>query len=199
MGPPDPDLQISLPAQLALNNLHRNGRQTIPNLSSPMLVRKEGVSKQVNYKQYYIPAHWWEPVVWWLQHTQWSLHGITGRQGKFERQAHRATWVELMMLFQCVTGFKFPSTVLDLRSQETVFKFMIQRVLKQSTYFVKGQKNSYGDVWGNGNGITSAKPILGHPAVASAADPLLLTAFGKVLCKRSWRRTSVATLTTHSE
>ena len=172
-GQPDEGLQIILPSSDVLLNLHRAGKQTVPNLASPKLVCKDGAPKQSMHKQFYIPPHWWEPVAWWIQHTKWSVHGIKGRNGCFNRQAHRCTWAEMCILFQCVTGFRFPPAALDLRSQETVFKNMVQRILRQSKYCVYGVDTNYNDVWGNGNGIASAKPILGHPRTGLCRRPIV--------------------------
>ena len=129
-GEKDAKLQICIPDDDAINNLHRNGKQTVANVTSPFYTDAKGIQKQRSYKSFYIPPHWWEPVAWWFANTVWSVHGIKNTQGKASKQAQRTTWSEIVVIFQCITGFRFPHRQLDFHSQERILRFMLQRTFK---------------------------------------------------------------------
>jgi len=68
---------------------------------------------------------WWEPAVWWLESTTWTHLGL-GVPGLANKIKSMSTWVELALVFQIQTGVKLAPDSLDLESQGTVFRSLVE-------------------------------------------------------------------------
>ena len=151
------DVQIRVKDTVANEKFSKS---TVRNLKEPPKKDKMGnIVQGRTYKKFYIPPTWWEPITWWLQQAEWSQFGI-GNQ-VYGNDSCRMTWLEAMLLFQVQTGFKYPTTDLDLNSMERIFRDMSLRILKSAQIRFNGKKAKMEDVFHPGSGITSLKNITG--------------------------------------
>jgi hypothetical protein len=119
-----------------------------------------------------IRPEWWEPAIWWLEHTKWSKLGLA-QPGMANKTKTMATWVELALVFQIQTGVRLAPDSLDLRSQETVFRSIIKRIWSRSSFKLKGIKEMTKIVWSPVPSSPSCKPLIDHNRPGIGRRPII--------------------------
>ena len=123
-------------------------------------------------KQIFIPPDWWEPIATWINLTKWSFFGLCDDPDGTPKHHMRATWLELLLVFQIQSGFRFRDQ-LDLASAERAFKTTFRKIVNVAVTKHKGKVISVKQAWNMAPSINSLKHVIGHTRPGICRRPIV--------------------------